>query len=37
MQVSEDVRERWEISDSPVVQEYYVPDHSLFYLVVEFD
>jgi hypothetical protein len=40
MQVPEDVRERWEISDNPVVQkiqEYYVPHHSLFYLVVKFD
>jgi hypothetical protein len=40
MQVAEDVRERWETSDNPVVQkiqEYYVPHHSLFYLVMKFD
>lgn len=40
MQVADDVRERWETSDNPVVQkiqEYYVPHYSLFYLIMEFD
>ena len=40
MQVAEDVRERWETSDNPVVQkiqEYDVLHHSLFYLIMEFD
>jgi hypothetical protein len=39
MQVAEDVRERWETSDNPVVQKIqeYVLHPSLFYLIVKFD